>query len=279
MDRLRGAFVVLQVLAITAILLPVHLLAQWRQWPLRKRTAQTWHRMTAHAMGLRIHVDGRPAATADHGVLIAANHASWLDILALGATAPVSFIAKSEIRDWPFFGLLARLQDTVFVSRQVRSGTRAEVEQIAARLSAGDTMVLFAEGTTSCGNFVLPFKSSLFGAIGVGGGSDGEKWVQPVAIAYTGVDGIPMGRLGRQLAAWPGDVELTPHLGRVLREGRIDIAIRFAPPIRVTAQTDRKQLALDAETAVRTSMSALLRGREPAFVAPQNPLKTAHEQS
>lgn len=279
MDRLRGAFVVLQVLAISIVLLPVHMLARWRRWPLRKTTARTWHRLAARAMGLRIRVHGRLATTADHGVLIAANHGSWLDIVALGAIAPVSFIAKEEVGTWPVFGHLARLQDSVFVARNARASTRAQAQAIAGRLADGDAMVLFAEGTTSCGNFVLPFKSALFGALGMGGGEAGDKWVQPVAIAYVGADGIPLGRRGRQLAAWPGDVGMAAHLGRVLREGRIDIAVGFADPIRVTAQTDRKQLAAEAENAVRAMMSALLLGREPAFAAPEKPLNTAHEQS
>lgn len=279
MDRLRGAFVVVQVLAITAVLLPLHLLARWRRWPLRKATARTWHRLTAHAMGLRIRVHGELAVTADHGVLIAANHGSWLDIVALGATAPVSFIAKEEVTQMPGFGHLARLQDSVFVARGARASTRAQAEEIAGRLAHGDAMVLFPEGTTSCGNFVLPFKSALFGALGMGGGETGEKWVQPVAIAYISADGIPMGRQGRQLAAWPGDTGMTSHLGRILREGRIDIAIAFGEPIRVTAATNRKQLAARAEETVRAMMSALLRGREPAFATREKTLRTAHEQS
>lgn len=274
MDTVRGAFVVAQVLAITAILLPVHLFARWRRLPLRKRTALAWHRATARAMGLRIRVHGELAATSDHGVLIAANHASWLDIVALGATAPVSFIAKDEVMGWPLFGHLARWQESVFVTRSVRASTRAQAQTIAARLAGGDTMVLFPEGTTSCGNFLLPFKSALFGAVGMGDGVAGEKWVQPVAIAYVGVDGIPMGRQGRPLAAWPGDVAMAPHLGRILREGRIDIAIGFADPIRVTAGTDRKRLAAEAEAAVRATFSDLLRGREPPFARGQNPLRT-----
>lgn len=278
MDNLRGAFVIVQVLAITAALLPVHLVAQWRRWPLRKTTAHTWHRWTARAMGLRIRVHGRLAATSDHGVLIAANHASWLDIVALGSAAPVSFIAKDEVMGWPFFGHLARWQESVFVARSARASTRAQAETIAARLADGDTMVLFPEGTTGCGNFLLPFKSALFGAVGVGDGAAGDKWVQPVAIAYVAVDGIAMGRQGRPLAAWPGDVAMAPHLGRILREGRIDIAIGFADPIRVTAGTDRKRLAAEVEAAVRTTLSDLLRGREPAFARAQNPLRTGHER-
>lgn len=275
MERVRAVWVIGLVLLITAVMLPVHLVAMRLRWPLRKTTAQTWHRWVARAMGLHVRVRGEPAANHDHGVLLAANHASWLDIIALGATAPVSFIAKDEVRAMPGFGLLARLQDSVFVSRSARARSRAQAEMIANRLAAGDMMVLFAEGTTTSGNHVHPFKSSLFGAVGFGGGgTDGPRLVQPVAIAYTHVDGMAMGRLSRPLATWPGDIGIGPHLMRVLREGRIDISVAFGTPIAVTAQTDRKQLATQTEAAVRSLMSALLRGREPASTTGQKTLRT-----
>lgn len=280
METLRAAFVVCLALAITAVLLPVHLVAQWRRWPLRKTTAQTWHRWVARAMGLRIDIHGAPARAGGHGVLLVANHASWLDIVALGSVAPVSFIAKDDVRDWPVFGLLARLQDSVFVSRNARATTRTQAETIAQRLADGDTIVLFAEGTTSCGNFVYPFKSSLFGALGVGESDRrDDALVQPVAIAYTGVDGIPMGRQSRPLAAWPGDIGIGPHLTRILREGRIDIHVGFGDPITVTPGTNRKRLATETESAVRRMMSALVRGQRPSSAGTQKPLRTAHEES
>jgi len=278
METLRAVFVVILALAITALLLPVHMVAQWRRWPLRKSTAQTWHRWVARAMGLRIDMHGAPALADGHGVLLVANHVSWLDIVALGSVAPVSFIAKDEVRDWPVFGLLARLQDSVFVSRDVRASTRTQAETIARRLADGDTIVLFPEGTTSCGNFVYPFKSSLFGALGIGADNGADATVQPVAIAYTGVDGVPMGRQSRPLAAWPGDIGIGPHLVRILREGRIDIHVGFGDPITVAPGTDRKRLAAETEIAVRQMMSALVRGHRPSSADTQNPLRTAHER-
>lgn len=252
----RALLIILGLAAFTLLLLPVHGLALALRHPLRKRTARLWHRVACRLMGLRVTVHGAPAG---HGVLLVANHVSWLDILALGSCAAVSFIAKEEVRGWPVFGWLARLQESQFVRRDTRLATSAQAAELAGRLAAGDTMVLFAEGTTSCGNFVQPFKSSLFGALGIGG--EGERRVQPVAIAYVGVDGMPMGRYFRPLAAWPGDVEMAPHLSRILREGRIDIHVTFGPVETVPAGADRKALARHMEGAVRAMVSQALRGR------------------
>ena len=271
MAGLRAVGVVVAIVLATLAILPVHALARWRRWPLRKSTARLWHRVAARLMGLRVTVHGRVPGDVVPGVLIAANHVSWLDIVVFGSVAKVSFVAKDEVRSWPFFGALARWQDSVFVARDLRSATRDRATAIARRLDAGDHLVLFAEGTTSDGNFIAPFKSALFGAALMG--EAGTIDMQPVAIAYWGVDGMPMGRRARPMVAWPGDVRMAPHLWRVLREGRIDAHLAFGAPVAVTPRTDRKRLAAEAEQAVRTMASAMLRGRDPTFVADQNPLR------
>ena len=152
-------------------------------------------------------------------MLIVANHTGWLDIVIFSAVAPISFVAKSEVGSWPFFGTLARLQRTVFVERTRRSQTGEARDSISARLAQGDTLVLFPEGTSSDGNSVLPFKSALLGAAESVLADGHHVTVQPVSTAYTGSHGIPMGREARPLYAWYGDMELVPHLWEAL-EGR-----------------------------------------------------------
>src|ERR1044071_4485314 len=78
--------------------------------------------------------------------------------------APVVFVAKSEIARWPFFGLLAKLQRTVFVERDKRHKTGEVNAQIGQRLAEGDPVLLFGEGTAGDGNRVMPFRTALIGA-------------------------------------------------------------------------------------------------------------------
>src|SRR5690606_1510882 len=145
----------------------------------------------------------------------------------LGSVADVVFIAKSEVRAWPVFGWLARLQRSVFVEREVRRKTGAQISDVSARLLAGEVVVLFAEGTTSDGNRVMSFNSSLFGAASaaLSGAPDGKVHIQPVSVAYVGIHGVPMGRYHRPVAGWPGDVALGPHLLRVIRDGALDVEV------------------------------------------------------
>ena len=111
---------------------------------------------------------------------------------------PLSFVAKSEVGSWPFFGTLARLQRTVFVERVRRSQTGEARDTIRERLLAGDTLVLFPEGTSSDGNDVLAFKSALLGAAEAVMADGRHVTVQPVSAAYLASNGMPLGREGRQ---------------------------------------------------------------------------------
>lgn len=221
-----------------------------------------FHRIAACLLGFRVKVQGEMVQ--DRPLLLVANHVSWSDIVVLSSVANVCFIAKSEVRKWPVFGTFAILQRTVFVEREKKGRTAQQASDIALRLAGGDAMVLFPEGTTSDGNRVLPFKTSLFGAAHAVIREAGvqEVIVQPVSIAYTGVHGMPMGRFHRPIASWPGDVQLMPHLKGILKEGAIDVEIRFGEPMRVRAETSRKELARIMEERVTTMLQSSLMGRE-----------------
>src|SRR5690606_9595580 len=132
-------------------------------------------------------------------------------------------IAKAEIARWPLFGTFARMQRSIFVDRSKRHGTGQVNRSIANMLSGGDPVVLFGEGTSSDGNRVLPFRSALLGGLRDAMEENGRGFVQPVSIAYRKFHGIPMGRQYREIAAWYGDMDLVPHLLRVIREGAIDV--------------------------------------------------------
>ena len=136
------------------------------------------------------------------------------------------------------------------MDRPRRSGDQAG--EIAGRLSARNAIVLFAEGTTGDGNRILPFKSTLFGAAAkaVAEGSTETVYIQPVAIAYTRLHGMPMGRLQRRLAAWIGDQDLLPHAKALLLEGGIDVEVHFGEPVSFASGASRKEIAAQVEARV-----------------------------
>lgn len=259
---IRIGLVALAVVLVTLVLLPVQLVGIRLGLPVRLHLPRWWHRAVCPMLGVRVHVHGR--LESGRPLLLVSNHVSWKDITVLGSVADVVYIAKSEVRNWPFFGWLARLQRSVFIEREKKGRTGRQISDVAERLVAGEIVVLFAEGTTSDGNRVMEFKSALFGAAqaALAHAPAGEVLVQPVAIAYTRIHGMPMGRLHRPIAAWPGDVPLMPSLLGVLREGAIDAEVCFGEAMRFTAESRRKDVARASEAQVRRMLSARLAGRE-----------------
>lgn len=162
--------------------------------------------------------------------LLVCNHLSYLDILALGSLAPMVFVAKREVQEWPVFGALAGLAGTIFVQR-----TRADIprssQEIQGALEQDSLVVLFPEGTSSGGETVLPFKSALLAAAGPGGGP-----IWPACIHYPAENGD----VAEGLCFWR-DMSLLPHLLNILGRKEITVAVRIGEPV---AAADRKEQAL-----------------------------------
>jgi 1-acyl-sn-glycerol-3-phosphate acyltransferase len=218
---------------------------------------------------LRIHVRVVGAPVADRAVLFVSNHVSWVDIVVIGSIVPVAFVAKREVASWPLVGITAKMQRTVFVDRTRRQQTGRTVGDIVARLVGGTSVVLFAEGTSSDGNRVLPFRSSLMGAVEeIGAHASHRIRIQPMSIGYTGLHGIPMGRQHRPLVAWYGDLDFMPHIKEFIARGAVDAVVSYAEPLAVHGPADRKAMAKALEGTVRALNTATLRGRpRPAHAA------------
>jgi 1-acyl-sn-glycerol-3-phosphate acyltransferase len=259
MQALRAGWLLFLFLLLTLILIPIQALARSLRLPLRKAIPHFYHGLVARLFGIRISTRGKPVT--DEGVLLVATHTSWLDIVIFSAVTRVSFVAKSEVAGWAFFGLLAKLQETVFVTRQRRSATGEARDKIRERLLAGDALILFPEGTSNDGNRVKPFKSALMGAAAAEMENGRHVRVQPVSTAYVRLYGMPMGRENRPFFAWYGDMDLVPHLWEALKTGPIDVVVEFHEPLSLDVM-DRKQLAQAAEGLVRRGQAMALAGIE-----------------
>ncbi|WP_316862249.1 lysophospholipid acyltransferase family protein [uncultured Cohaesibacter sp.] len=269
MSAVRATLATLLIALFAIVLIPLQYLSVTLNLPTKRWIPVLFHRINCLALGVRKTVNG--SCVKKGSVLITSNHCSWIDIVVLGSLQPLSFIAKSEVANWPIFGLFAKLQRSIFVNRSRRSETAQVAREIARRLKEGDAMVLFAEGTSSDGNQVLPFRTSLIGAAKVAmtmnanePRSEEEKepekeeadqvWIQPLSIAYTALHGLPMGRQHRHLAAWYGDMDLLPHLWVLLKEGALDVTLTYGEPIPFGPGENRKEAALKAHEAVRQTM-------------------------
>lgn len=246
-------------LTVTATVLPIQALSLACGWHgVSRQLPRLYHRLVCRVLGLRVTVGGRMSAA--RPTLFVSNHASYIDIEVLGALITGSFVAKSEVKSWPVFGVLAQLQRTVFVERRVRSSTAQQRDSLTGRLQDGDNLILFPEGTSNDGNRLKPFKSALFSAAEIR--IDGHALaVQPVTVAYVRLNGTPIGRHMRPYFAWYGDMALADHLWHLAGLGVTEITVEFHEPVTVEALGSRKRLAEHCETVIADALARANSGR------------------
>ncbi len=241
----------------TVALVPLQCVLMAVRAPISRRLPMIWHRGVCRIMGFRVERHGKKSEASP--TLFVCNHTSYLDINALGAVVPGSFVAKAEVRSWPLFGFLSRLQRTVFVERRA-ARTAHHRDEMIERLEAGDNLILFPEGTSNDGNRVLPFKSAFFG-IAERPIRGKPLTVQPISISYTRLNGMPMGRPYRPFYAWYGDMGLAGHIWTVAGLGTATIAIEFHDPLTIEECGTRKRMAEMCHAAVAAGVSRAISGR------------------
>lgn len=191
--------------------------ATWFLRPAGQGLTVGWMRALNRVIGLRVRVVCQPCRVP---ALVVANHISWLDVPALAAVLPMTFVAKADVRRWPLLGRLAGLAGTRFLDRTSIGAVRPLLEHIAARLRAGHRCAVFPEGTSTAGDRLRPFFPALFQAA-----IDAGCPVQPVAIEYG--HGVP----GDALAPFTGDQDFVAHLWRLLGRRRTEVTLSFLAPV------------------------------------------------
>ncbi len=233
-----------------------------------------WGRFTA-GLGLDVRVVGELASKrSGRPVIFVSNHSSWIDVPAVGAVLPGSFVAKGDVENWPVVRTIARLGRTVFVSRQ-RGSTARERDAMQAVLARGDNLILFPEGTSSDGSRVLPFRSSFF-ALAEGKGIEDPNrrpLIQPVSVVYDRLNGLPAGRSSRPVFAWYGDMDLASHFWRMTQHLDMRVTVLLHAPLDPATFPDRKSLSRAVWQTVADGASMLRQNRpaRPLSVEPARP--------
>ena len=198
-----------------------------------------FHNLCRRIFGIKIEICGK--ATANFPVLFISNHASYLDIMILGSLFKTSFVAKKEIAKWPLFGILAKLQNTIFVDRRI-SSLKIQENQIVDHLNKKKNLVIFPEGTSSDGNKVLPFKSSLFNIFEEN--LDSKIFVQTITIVYKKINGIYLNRTDRKDITWHSNMDFVPNIFNVLKKFSIEVEVIFNKEFIPNKKWNRKKIAL-----------------------------------
>jgi lyso-ornithine lipid O-acyltransferase len=215
-----------------------------RSWRGRYRRAlqSLWAKAMWRILGLRVEVRGK--CPSDGPFLVVSNHLGYLDIAVLSGILPVTFVSKAEVRGWLFIGFLARSVGTIFVFRKDRRQAKDLIEQVRRRMSAGENILVFPEGTSSRGEIVLPFKTAAFAAVS---GVPGSR-ILPVRIDLLNLYGETAAGPNRDIACWYGDMEFAPHFWNFLGSGGARFRVRIGEPFD-GGSLDRKSIA---QVAYRT---------------------------
>lgn len=230
------AFRILLMVLLLAACVPLHYL--WRLLGLDRMWPRVFLTGVGAIAGLHITRRGKRVP----GALLLANHVSWLDIPALSQTANSAFVAHDGLAGHGFLKWMCETNETVFIARHRRSDVSRQAEDIRAAMNHGGTLTLFPEGTTSDGTGLLPFKSSLLGALEPL--PDGAV-VQPVLLHYEDVPRI----------AWIGEEPGQDNFKRVLARLRpVRLRVHFLPPLAGDDLANRKTMTAAARAALAQAM-------------------------
>jgi 1-acyl-sn-glycerol-3-phosphate acyltransferase len=196
-----------------------------------------WSRGICRLLRVRLRIEGEVPSSP---FLLVSNHLGYLDIPVFGAVAPSRFVAKQEVRKWPGVGLLARAGGTIFVDRQSRRDAVRVTDALARAIAAGESVIIFAEATSSPGERVLPFRPALL------------EWAAqagfPVHYASLHYRTPPGGPPAHEAVCWWGDMTFTGHLPTLVRLPWIEATVRFGSfPVQ---EGERRRLAARLHQAV-----------------------------
>jgi len=207
-----------------------------------------WSRKLVRVVGVEIQVEGPPPGP---GSLVAANHVSWIDVFCVSSVRSTRFIAKSEVRDWPVAGWIAERAGTLFVRRARRRDTARINEIVHAALAQGDCVGLFPEGTTTMGDRLLKFHSSLFEPAVAN-----NAIVHPIAIRYEHADRT----ICRAMAY--DDLSFMQSLALILRQRNVVARIAFLDVVEVEGLA-RRDVAAVAQERIASRLGLPSPGSEP----------------
>ena len=210
-----------------------------------------FHKMLLWLLSIEVEIIGETDHSQKSNLFIS-YHLSYLDIPILGSKFPMRFVAKSDVESWPIFGFLAKKGRSIFIRRN-KTDSFIQKNKILDLLSSGEKIFIFPEGTTSDGNRVLEFKSSSFSSV-----ENQNFIIQPMVIVYSNLNGIPINRWLRPMIAWYGDMDLRPHLFKLIGLMSIKAKLIYLDPVNTQNFENRKDLSNYLEDRIRKVYSSAL---------------------
>lgn len=232
----------LALIGLIAVFVPLHYL--YRLFAYGSPFPMLFLRYAARVCGAKVKVQGTHLK---RDVFFVANHISWIDILALAGASGTAFVAKAELADAPVVGWLASLNRTVFVKREHRMGVAEQINALKEALVDNWSVTVFPEGTTTDGQSLLPFKTSMLSVLeppppGV--------LVQPVILDYGPV---------AEWIGWIGEEGGLNNAKRVLsRKGSFPVRLHYLEPFSPADFKGRKAISMESRRRIEEALVEIL---------------------
>jgi len=255
MRRILKALALFSALALSIVVLAlVRLIFFFHPEQKKRVTANTVYlfgKLFVFIIDVKVKLSGETDLLRKKGVFFVSNHFGYIDGIIASSLTPLVFIAKSDLRNWPFFGFFSFLSDTIFVNRTSPAKIKKEIDRIVSFLNTNVNVILFPEGTSTDGSRLLPFKSSFFAAP-----QAAESLIVPLAITYDSVDNQKLSEENKDLLHWYGTMDFFTHLLKVLSLRKIVINVKVCRAIQSYAVSE-DDLSLQRKTLRDTCWSVI----------------------
>lgn len=256
MGRLRIAGRLTLLVTVLISCLPLHY--GWRIFAYGSPIPKYFLKTATRICGARVQRDGTALR---RDVVFLSNHVSWLDILALAGASGTAFVAKAEVQTTPIVGWLASLNRTVYVQREARMNVADQINAVREAMADNWSVTIFPEGTTTDGQSLLPFKTSMLKLLEP---PPAGVLVQPVVVDYGAV---------AEDIGWVGDETGLHNALRILaRRGSFPVTLFFLEPFAPADNGGRKVIAARAREAIEGKLLDRLGSPSPDPVGDVGPV-------
>ena len=218
----------------------------------KNRVIYLWSWLMSRLLKMDIHIKG---SVGDPPFYLVSNHLSYIDVIPLWLCAKGTFIAKSEIESWPFFGWATKTLGVIFIDRNTRRDVQRVNKLIASTISEEQGVMIFPEGTSTKGEEVKPFHTSLLQYP-----AETDMPVQYASISYKSYDS---NRPASHYICWWGDMPFFGHFWKLLKMKGFEVTISFGD--KAIGHHDRKVLASKLHHAVKEHFDPVVTGQHKSY--------------
>jgi len=153
LSKIKAFWAVFQFALTVAIIIILMYMFNRFNWAIRR----VWAKSQKFLIGYKTQIIGKANADAD---ILLLNHQSLLDIVVLEEHFPrnISWVAKKEIGNIPFFGKILSIPKMIAIDRESKRSLLILFKNVKDRLKNNRTIAMFPEGTRGDGTKLLPFK-------------------------------------------------------------------------------------------------------------------------